>query len=64
MDMPLLTPKEERRYNRHFLLPEIGKEGQVRLKKTRVLIVGAGGTGLSCPAVSGCCRSGDNWHCR
>ena len=33
------------RYNRQLLLPEIGEEGQARLKAARVLIVGVGGLG-------------------
>jgi adenylyltransferase/sulfurtransferase len=33
------------RYSRHLLLPEIGFEGQERLKAARVLVVGAGGLG-------------------
>lgn len=33
------------RYNRHIILPEIGKEGQVKLNKAKVLVVGAGGLG-------------------
>ncbi|MFT6389631.1 MAG: adenylyltransferase/sulfurtransferase [Cellvibrionaceae bacterium] len=33
------------RYTRHLQLPHIGVEGQLRLKKSRVLIVGAGGLG-------------------
>ena len=33
------------RYNRQLLLPEIGEEGQDRLKAARVLIVGVGGLG-------------------
>ena len=33
------------RYNRQLILPEIGEEGQTRLKQARVLIVGVGGLG-------------------
>ncbi len=36
---------EEARYLRHFTLPEIGREGQRRLKEASVLVVGAGGLG-------------------
>lgn len=39
------TPGEEIRYSRHFVLPGFGKQGQERLKKSRVLVVGAGGLG-------------------
>lgn len=35
------------RYNRHIILKEIGQEGQNKLAKTKVLVVGAGG--LGCP---------------
>ena len=40
-----LTPRERQRYSRHLLLPEVGEEGQRRLKGARVLCVGAGGLG-------------------
>lgn len=40
-----LTENEQQRYQKHLLLPEIGKEGQLRLKKASVLVVGAGGLG-------------------
>ena len=33
------------RYSRHLLLPQIGIQGQEKLGKARVLIVGAGGLG-------------------
>jgi adenylyltransferase/sulfurtransferase len=36
---------ERVRYSRHLLLPEVGEEGQLRLKAARVLCVGAGGLG-------------------
>jgi len=36
---------EIRRYGRHLLLPEVGLEGQKRLKAARVLLVGVGGLG-------------------
>ena len=43
--LPSLTVDEMARYSRHTLLPELGIEGQQRLKAGRVLIVGAGGLG-------------------
>jgi sulfur-carrier protein adenylyltransferase/sulfurtransferase len=41
----LLSNQEMRRYSRQMMLPEIGLEGQEKLKKSRVLVVGAGGLG-------------------
>ena len=43
--LPGLTPGELRRYARHLTLPQVGREGQQRLKAARVLLVGAGGLG-------------------
>ncbi|ABB24421.1 HesA/MoeB/ThiF family protein [Pelodictyon luteolum] len=40
-----LSAQEQERYSRHLALPEIGMEGQQRLRASRVLIVGAGGLG-------------------
>jgi molybdopterin/thiamine biosynthesis adenylyltransferase/rhodanese-related sulfurtransferase len=40
-----LSPQEYARYARHLSLPEVGVEGQTRLKASSVLLVGAGGLG-------------------
>jgi molybdopterin/thiamine biosynthesis adenylyltransferase/rhodanese-related sulfurtransferase len=40
-----LSPQEIARYSRHLLMPEVGLEGQKRLKAARVLLIGAGGLG-------------------
>lgn len=40
-----LTPPELARYARHLVLPEVGRDGQERLREARVLVVGAGGLG-------------------
>ena len=40
-----LSNEELRRYARHLVLPEVGIDGQRRLKGARVLVVGAGGLG-------------------
>jgi molybdopterin/thiamine biosynthesis adenylyltransferase/rhodanese-related sulfurtransferase len=39
------TPDQRQRYSRHFLLPEIGEEGQRKLLEAKVLLLGAGGLG-------------------
>jgi len=44
-ELPQLTQEELLRYGRHLVLPEVGVEGQRRLKDARVLMVGAGGLG-------------------
>ncbi|MGW8269069.1 MAG: HesA/MoeB/ThiF family protein [Burkholderiales bacterium] len=43
-----MTDEQLLRYSRHLLLPELGVEGQARLRAAHVLLVGAGG--LGCPA--------------
>jgi adenylyltransferase/sulfurtransferase len=43
--LPELTTDDLSRYSRHLSLPEVGMEGQRRLKAARVLCVGAGGLG-------------------
>lgn len=42
---PPLSDEELERYARHIVLPEIGGAGQQKLKRARVLVVGAGGLG-------------------
>ncbi len=42
---PELTVQERTRYARHLLLPDVGSDGQRRLRAARVLVVGAGGLG-------------------
>src|SRR5437660_2498850 len=41
-----LTADEMQRYSRHLVLPEVGPEGQLRLKRSSVLVVGLGGLGV------------------
>src|SRR6516165_2973919 len=43
--LPELSRDEILRYSRHLIIPEVGVEGQKRLKAARVLMVGAGGLG-------------------
>ena len=43
--LPELTNDEVARYSRHLILPEVGMEGQQRLKAAKVLCIGAGGLG-------------------
>jgi adenylyltransferase/sulfurtransferase len=43
--LPKLSHAEVLRYSRHLLLPEVGLEGQRKLKAARVLTIGAGGLG-------------------
>ncbi|MBA3278594.1 MAG: adenylyltransferase/sulfurtransferase MoeZ [Geodermatophilaceae bacterium] len=40
-----LTVEEVRRYSRHLIIPDVGMDGQKRLKNAKVLAVGAGGLG-------------------
>jgi len=40
-----LTQEENLRYSRHLILPEVGVEGQLKLKQAKVLMVGTGGLG-------------------
>src|ERR1700740_316649 len=40
-----LSKDEILRYSRHLIMPEVGMEGQLKLKQAKVLLVGAGGLG-------------------
>jgi len=43
--LPELSKEEILRYSRHLLIPEVGLEGQMKLKASSALIVGTGGLG-------------------
>ena len=40
-----LSKEEIQRYSRHLIMPEVGLEGQLKLKRARVLMIGTGGLG-------------------
>ncbi len=40
-----LSKKEILRYSRHLIMPEVGMDGQLRLKEAKVLLIGTGGLG-------------------
>jgi sulfur-carrier protein adenylyltransferase/sulfurtransferase len=42
---PALSKEEVLRYSRHLIMPEVGMEGQLKLKQARVLLIGTGGLG-------------------
>ena len=41
----VLTAEQRERYRRHLVIPEVGEEGQAKLLKSKVLLMGAGGLG-------------------
>src|SRR5260370_5612099 len=43
--IPTLNKDEILRYSRHLIMPEVGMEGQLKLKAAKVLCIGAGGLG-------------------
>src|SRR4029077_4954237 len=44
-ELPHLTKAERKSYSRHLIMPEVGVDGQRRLKAGSVLCIGAGGLG-------------------
>ena len=42
---PALSNEEVLRYSRHLIMPEVGMEGQQKLKAAQVLCIGTGGLG-------------------
>ena len=45
VEEPKLSRDEVLRYSRHLIMPEVGMDGQLKLKQARVLMIGAGGLG-------------------
>ena len=51
----MLSQEELNRYDRQILIPEIGREGQEKLKKAKVFVAGAGGLGSPTDAICSSC---------
>jgi len=49
MESSILSTRELRRYKKQIMLPEIGVDGQNKIRQSKVLVVGAGG--LGCPVL-------------
>src|SRR5438874_11820347 len=45
MALPDLSQNEFARYSRHIIMPEVGLDGQKKLKAAKVLVIGTGGLG-------------------
>ncbi len=58
--LPKLSNEEISRYSRHLILPEVGMEGQQKLKAAKVLCVGTGGLGA--PLVKGLAEAEGGFH--
>ena len=44
-EAPALSQQEILRYSRHLIMPEVGMDGQLKLKAAKVLLIGTGGLG-------------------
>jgi len=43
----MVNKRDDHRYQKHILLPQVGHEGQARLKKSSVVVIGCGGLGCT-----------------
>jgi adenylyltransferase/sulfurtransferase len=59
-----LIKDEYERYSRHLILPEVGLDGQKRLKAANVLCIGTGGLGSPLLLYLAACRYWADWDCR
>ena len=57
-----LRNDEVLRYSRHLIMPEVGMDGQLKLKAAKVLCIGAGGLGSPLALYLAGSRRGHDWY--